>query len=154
MASYAADRHRAYLERSLGAHAAYTLHYHLVWSVKARRPLLQPDVASSLRDHLLGTSEATAIHILALHVEPEHVHMLISLAPSTAVSAAVQRLKGASARYLRQAFPHLVAIQGETLWNTGYFARTLGDLNVAQAKAYLDGQQAHHTSRCGKDGAD
>lgn len=66
MASYAADRYRAYLERSLGAHAAYTLHYHLVWSVKARRPLLQPDVAHTLLDHLLGTSEATAIHILAL----------------------------------------------------------------------------------------
>lgn len=115
MASYAADRHRVYLERSLGAYAAYTLHYHLVWSVKTRRPLLQPDVARTLRDHLLSMSEANAIHILALHVEPEHVHLLISLAPSMAVAAAVQRLKGAGARYLRQAFPHLVDVQGEAL---------------------------------------
>ena len=38
MTSHAADHHRAYLERSLGTHAAYTLHYHLVWSVRARRP--------------------------------------------------------------------------------------------------------------------
>ena len=30
MTSHSTDQHRAYLERSLGAHAAYTLHYHLV----------------------------------------------------------------------------------------------------------------------------
>jgi hypothetical protein len=56
MTSYAADHHRAYLERGLGLHAAYTLHYHLVWSVRARRPLLQDTVARALRDHLLETS--------------------------------------------------------------------------------------------------
>ena len=33
---YASDRRRAYVDRSASAHAAYSLHYHLVWSVRAR----------------------------------------------------------------------------------------------------------------------
>ena len=144
MTSHAADQHRAYLERSLGAHAAYTLHYHLVWSVRARRPLLQDAVARALRDYLLETSARADIHLLAVHIEPEHVHVLLSLRPDLAVASAVQRLKGASSRHLRQVFPHLHELHQDALWNTGYFVRSLGDVSVAQAKAYLDRQRAHH----------
>ena len=144
MVTHAADHHRAYLERSLGAHAAYTLHYHLVWSVKARRPLLQNAVALALRDHLMQVGEQADIHILAFHIEPEHVHVLMSPRPDMAVSVAVQRLKGSSSRHLRQAFPQLVALQEGALWNTGYYVRSLSEVSVAQVKAYLDSQRARH----------
>jgi putative transposase len=144
MTSHAADHHRVYLERSLGAHAAYTLHYHLVWSVRARRPLLTDAVALALCDLLLRTGEQVDINILAFHIEPEHVHVLLSLRPDMAMASAVHRLKGASSRHLRHLFPHLQELQRDALWNTGYFVRSLGDVNVAQAKAYLDRQRAHH----------
>jgi putative transposase len=144
MADYAADGDRAYLERSLGAHAAYTLHYHLVWSVHARWPLLTGEVASALCRDLLATGEDAGIAILALHVEPEHVHPLFSLTPAQTVTEAVKRLKGASTRRLRQAFPFLSESQHDSLWNTGYFVRSLGDVNVAQARANLDRQRERH----------
>src|SRR5579885_1996445 len=152
MTSHAADNHRAYLERSLGAHAAYTLHYHLVWSVRARRPLLQGAVASALGDHLLETSARADITLLAVHIEPEHVHALLSLRPEIAVASAVQRLKGASSRRLRQAFPHVRALHQEALWSTGYFVRSLGEVSVAQAKAYRDRRRAHHGAAGGDAG--
>ncbi|HZS90791.1 MAG TPA: IS200/IS605 family transposase [Chloroflexota bacterium] len=144
MTSHAADNHRAYLERSLGAHAAYSLHYHLVWSVKARRPLLHDAVALALRDHLVRVGEQADIHILAFHIEPEHVHVLMSLSPGMAVATAVQRLKGSSSRHLRQAFRQLAELHEGALWNTGYFVRSLGEVSVAQAKAYLDRQRERH----------
>ena len=115
-----------------------------VWSVRARRPLLQDAVATALRDHLVETSARADLTLLAVHIEPEHVHVLLSLRPDMAVATAVQRLKGASSRRLRQDFPHLHAWQQEALWSTGYFVRSLGDVSVAQAKAYLDRQRAHH----------
>jgi putative transposase len=153
MVARATDRHRAYYERSLGAHAAYTLHYHLVWSVRARRPVLRGAVAEALADHLLQLGDEANLHILALHIEPEHVHLLFSLRPDLAVAAAVKRLKGASSRHLRQAFPQLQALHEDALWNTGYFVRSLGDVNVAQAKAYLDRQRAHHRTGTGREHA-
>src|SRR5712692_8607050 len=144
MAEYADDRHRAYLERTFSAHAAYTLHYHLVWSVKARQALLHGTVAEALRDELLAIAERAGITVLALHVEPEHLHVLLSLRPDMAVATAVGRLKGASAHFLRQTFPRIHEAHEQSLWNDGYFARTLGDLSAAQAKAYLDRQRERH----------
>ena len=99
-------------------------------------------MARTLQDHLLETSARADLHLLALHIEPEHV--LLSLRPEMAVASAVQRLKGASSRHLRQAFPHLHELHRDALWSTGYFVRSLGDVSVAQAKAYLDRQRAHH----------
>ncbi len=144
MTDYAEPSHRAYLERTLGAHAAYKLHYHLVWSVKARHRVLVGTVAAALREELANGAATVGITMIALHVEPEHVHLVVSLRPDMTVAAAVGRLKGASARRLRQRFAAIYALDARSLWNAGYFARTLGDLNVAQAKAYLDRQKEHH----------
>ena len=144
MTDHAVDRHSAYVERTLGAHAAYSLHYHAVWSVRARRPLLQHAVARALHGCLLHIGDEASISILAFHIEPDHVHVLFSLEPSQAVASAVKRLKGASSRHLRQLFPELQAAEEDALWSAGYFVRSLGDVNIAQAKAYLDRQRAHH----------
>ena len=54
---YASDRRRAYVDRSASAHAAYSLHYHLVWSVRARRPLLVGDIAQACGDCLLADGQ-------------------------------------------------------------------------------------------------
>jgi putative transposase len=93
---------------------------------------------------LVAIGEHNDIHLLAFHIEPEHVHVLFSLPPAVSVAVAVKQLKGASSRRLRQAFPHLAALHHDALWNRGYFVRSLGDVNVAQAKAYLDRQRQHH----------
>jgi REP element-mobilizing transposase RayT len=95
MTDHAVPAHRAYLEHTLGAHAAYKLHYHLVWSVKARQRLLVGAVAETLRDELLRVAEAAGVTMLTLHVEPEHVHLIMSLRPDMTVSGVVGRLKGA-----------------------------------------------------------
>ena len=91
MTDYAVPTHRSYLERTLGAHAAYTLHYHLVWSVKGRRRLLVGAVASTLCAELLRAAEDAGVTLLTVHVEPEHVHVIMSLRPDMAVSSMVPR---------------------------------------------------------------
>jgi putative transposase len=141
---YAEPDHRRYLDHCMGAHAAYRLHYHLVWGVKARHQVLEGAVAEVLRESLLLTAETIKVTILAMHMEPEHVHMLLSLRPDMAVATVVGRFKGASARRLREAFPSARAVDEQSLWSAGYFARTVGDITTAQAKAYLDRQRDHH----------
>jgi putative transposase len=144
MVDHAVDRHSAYVERTLGAHAAYSLHYHVVWSIRARRPLLLGEIAHELSDCLLRLESEAGISILAFHIEADHVHVLFSLKPSQAVASAVKRLKGASSRHLRKLFPMLQDSDQDALWSHGYFVGSLGDISVAQAKAYLDRQREHH----------
>ncbi len=130
----------------MGAHAAYVLHYHLVWGVKARHRLLEGPVAAALCESMAATAQAIGVTLLALHVEPEHVHLLVSLRPDMAVATVVGRLKGASSRHLREAYPSLRDVDATSCWSDGYFARTVGDITTAQAKAYLDRQREHHVS--------
>ena len=144
MVDYADGTAQSYVERSHGAHAAYTLHYHVVWSVRRRRPALTADRAAFLRDLLLHVGAQHGIHLLAFHIESTHVHALISLKPDQPISTVMQTLKGTSSHILRETFPELRTECSDGLWGTGYFARTLGDVNVSQAKAYLDRQKEHH----------
>jgi putative transposase len=144
LTDHAQSNLRTYLEHSLGAHAAYKLHYHFVWSVKARHRVLVGDIATTLHEVLIDCASSLNVTLLAFHIEPEHIHLLASLRPDMSVSMVVGRLKGATSRRLRQTYPDVRALDERSLWNDGYFARTLGDINIAQAKAYLDRQQQHH----------
>jgi len=64
--------------------------------------------------------------------------------PALSLARVISQFKGASAHVLRQQFPSLRQAHEQSLWTDGYFVRTLGDVSVAQVKAYLDRQEAHH----------
>jgi REP element-mobilizing transposase RayT len=100
----------------------------------------------ALHDCLPRAGEQPGLNLLAFHIEPDHVHLLFNQRSTLAVAAAVKRLQGASSRHLRQAFPALHALPGDALWSTGSFVRSLGDVNVAQAEAYLDRQRSRHAA--------
>lgn len=126
-------------------HSSYRLYYHLVWGTKHRKPALIEGISSRLIQVVTATCEKEGCQLLGIHVEPEHVHALISLRPTHNVADIVNRIKGTSARTLRLEFPELSwMVDEKSLWTNGYCAHTVGDANVAQIKAYLDKQKVHH----------
>ena len=126
-------------------HASYRLYYHLVWGTKYRRAALKEEINSQLIQIISITCEKEGYHLLGIHVEPEHVHVLISLHPTNNVANTVNKIKGATSRVLRSEFPELLwMVDEKSLWANGYCAHTVGDANVAQIKAYLDRQREHH----------
>ena len=69
---------------------------------------------------------------------PDHVHVLIQLQPSEALSDVVQRLKGGTSFKLKKEFPELEEfIWGDRFWSEGYFAETIGTQNVSALKKYI-----------------
>jgi len=56
--------------------------------------------------------------------ETEHIHLLVNLPPTVALSRLVNSLKGVSSRRLRQEFPDLARHYWRTrrLWSESYFA--------------------------------
>src|SRR6185369_17591368 len=89
------------------AHSVYDLKYHLVWITKYRKPVLGGQVALRLRELIRQTCETLDVYILSGHVSADHVHLLVSVPPSLAVSDLVQRLKGRSSRRLLEEFGEL-----------------------------------------------
>jgi putative transposase len=74
--------------------------------------------------------------------ETDHVHLLVHYPPSIALSALVDRLKGASSRRLRQQYPADVRkyLWGKHFWSPSYFAASCGGAPLTIIKQYIDQQ--------------
>ncbi len=75
-------------------------------------------------------------------ISADHVHMLVSVPPQLAPSKLVQYVKGRSSRLLQAEFSHLrKRYWGQHLWARGYFCATMGAVDEATVKAYIESQK-------------
>ena len=103
----------------------YSCKYHVVWTPKYRRPVLQDGVDVRLKELLLQIAKEIRVDIIEMEIMPDHVHLLIEVDPQFGVHKAVKRFKGATSRYLRSEFGHLKS-RIPTLWTNSYFVSTVG----------------------------
>jgi hypothetical protein len=80
--------------------------------------------------------------LIAVGGVEDHVHVLLSVPPTLAVSKAVQLLKGNSSKWLRETFPAMR--QAGFAWQEGYGAFSIGVSGVAATKRYIENQETHH----------
>jgi putative transposase len=69
------------------------------------------------------------IEIIEVNTDEDHVHLLVSIAPKTAVSEAVRILKANTARPMYKRFPFLEKVYYDNdrgIWSDGYFMSTAG----------------------------
>ncbi|WP_283786865.1 REP-associated tyrosine transposase [Bermanella sp. WJH001] len=84
-------------------------YYHLIFSVKQRRPIFTDFIRARYLVHLMHRVDMQARAItLSYVVMPDHVHWLIKL-NADSVSAVVQRLKSFYTKF-----------EGENIWNKGF----------------------------------
>ena len=89
------------------ANAVFQTAYHLVWIPKYRRRVLGGAVAEQVRHVVQHIADRNRWHVLAMAIQPDHLHFFLSVPPTIAVAEAVRRLKRASARHLRVCCPQL-----------------------------------------------
>jgi putative transposase len=121
------------------AHSVYDLKYHIVWITKYRKPVLQGEIALRVRELVRQTCATLDVHILSGHVSVDHVHLLVSVPPSIAVSDLVKRLKGRSSRKMLEEFGELSRqFWGRHLWARGYFAVSTGNVTDEVIRQYIE----------------
>jgi len=75
-------------------------------------------------------------------IEHDHVHVLIQAKPRQSIAEVVNILKGGSSRALRKEFPDLKEfLWGDSFWSDGYFAETVGKVDEAVVRRYIEVQQ-------------
>ena len=121
------------------AHSVYDLKYHIVWITKYRKPVLRGEIALRVRELVRQTCATLDIQILSGHVSADHVHLLVSVPPSLAVSDLVKRLKGRSSRKMLEEFGELSRqFWGRHLWARGYFAVSTGNVTDEVIRQYIE----------------
>ncbi len=109
-------------------HAVYDTQYHLVWSPKYRKKILQGVVAQRVEALLREIAQVYNITIEEMEVSVDHVHIFCSFPPRLSSSQVVTRFKSLSARAIFKEHPQVERqLWGGEFWEDGYFARTVGD---------------------------
>jgi putative transposase len=117
-----------------------TLHYHLVWCPKYRRPVLGGEVAVALAALLREKSAELGCVVEALEVLPDHVHLFVEAPPTLAPQQIVAQCKGYTSRLLRERFPWLKR-RLPSLWSRSYYAGSAGHVSAATVRRYIAEQK-------------
>jgi len=116
----------------------YLLNFHLVWCPKRRRPVLVGSMAQRLREILTQVAMEKQVKILALEIQPDHLHLFISCHPQMVIHKLIKAFKGRSSNILRREFPSLLRLP--SLWTNSYFISTAGNVSSETIRKYIEAQ--------------
>ena len=120
------------------SHTVYDLKYHLVWITKYRKPVLQGEIGTRVRELLREICKARDVEIIKGHISKDHVHMLVSVPPHISVSDLVQSLKGKTSRKLLLEYKSLSRqFWGRHIWARGYFVASSGNVTDEVIMKYI-----------------
>ena len=123
------------------SHSVYDLKYHVVWITKYRKPVLRGEIGRRVRDLIRQTCVQLDVQILSGAVQPDHVHLLVSVPPNISVSGLMQRVKGRSSRKIMEEYNEMRRqFWGRHFWARGYFAASSGNVTDDMIKQYIEQQ--------------
>lgn len=123
------------------SHTIFNLQIHLCWITKYRYPVLKGDIGTRCRNLIRRICLEENVEILSGAVAADHIHLLVSIDPSTSIANLVKFLKGKTSRKLQMEFPDLKKkYWGQHLWGRGYFAVSAGNVTASMLKDYIE----HH----------
>jgi putative transposase len=124
------------------SHSVYDLKYHIVWITKYRKPVLRREIGTRVRELVRMICASLDVEIVKGNISRDHVHLLVSVPPTLAVSRLVQRMKGLTSRRLLEENRGLnKAFWGRHLWGRGYFATSTGNVTEEMIAHYIENQQ-------------
>jgi len=124
-------------------HSTYQHQYHIVWGTKYCRKYLKEYVRTEFVKSLRATiRRCPELHIEAVNVDDDHIHLQIEIPPNVPVARVVQELKMESSKHLKHKFKFIrrMYLTG-SIWSVGYFSSTIG-LNEKVVKKYIEYQGA------------
>ena len=122
------------------AHTLWNCKYHIVFAPKYRRKVFYGEKRIEVGKILRQLCEWKQVHIVEAEVCPDHVHMLVEIAPKIAVSSFMGYLKGKSSLMLYEKFPELkFKYRNREFWCRGYYVDTAGK-NAQKIAQYIKKQ--------------
>ena len=118
-----------------------SLNFHITFSTKQRQHWLMPDIENRVWEYLGGIAKQNGMRPHRVGGIADHVHVVVSLPPTLAVSKSVQLLKGGASKWIHETFPHMAGFA----WQDGYGAFTVSESVLPQVVEYIGNQREHHS---------
>ncbi len=119
-----------------------SLHYHMVFSTKERRPWILDSWRERLHSYLGGILRGLNAVAQAIGGTTDHVHILAGLRATHCLADVLREVKSTSSGWVHK-------LVGTRLfeWQDGYGAFTVSSSDVESVKQYIRGQKDHHRKR-------
>ncbi len=121
-------------------YSTYACEYHIIWCTKYRRSALSDEIQARFKALVLESEEKYGFIVRAIETMADHVHLLMSIPPTENVSIMVGKIKGMTAKVLREEFPHLKS-RLPNLWTRSYFVASTGGVTLEALKQYVASQK-------------
>jgi len=115
-----------------------SLHYHIVFSTKERRPYLRDPWRQMMHEYLGGTTRGLGGIPEAIGGVADHVHLLVGLRATHCLANFMQELKKSASVWAKANH------EPEFGWQEGYAAFTASYSHVSPVKEYICTQEEHH----------
>ena len=126
----------------------YQIAYHVVWCPKYRKAVLIGEIAEALSRQIDDICREKGWSVISREIQPDHIHLFLTIPPAIAVASALKLLKGITARRLFQKFPTLKRkLWGGHLWSPSYYVGTAGNVSAETIRNYIE-RTEHIRGRC------
>ncbi|MEO5947507.1 MAG: IS200/IS605 family transposase [Chitinophagaceae bacterium] len=78
------------------------LHSQFVFAVKYRASLIEKEWKDELHKYITGIFQNNGHKMLQINSMPDHIHILIGLRPTQAISALIQNVKTESSKWIKE----------------------------------------------------
>lgn len=118
------------------------IYLHLVWTTWRRLPLVTADRERPIAGAVTATASELGAEVLEFGAMPDHVHVVIRVAPAVPIAELVRRLKGASSHLITREH----GADGFFKWQKGYGVFSISRWDVERIRGYVRRQKDHHSS--------
>jgi putative transposase len=119
----------------------YTQTYvQIVFAVKGRNNFIAAKNREDLEKYICGIIINKNSKPLAIYCNPDHIHVLIGLHPTIAMSNIVRDIKASSSKFINDK----KWMKGKFNWQDGYGAFTYSRLQIETVAKYILNQPKHH----------
>jgi putative transposase len=123
------------------SHSKWECKYHVVFIPKYRRKKLYKELRQHLGEVFKRLAEQKESTVVEGHLQPDHVHILLSIPPKYAVSQVIGFMKGKSAIHLARTYGERKQnFVGQSFWARGYLVSTVGR-DEAVVREYIRNQE-------------
>ena len=129
------------------SHTSTNLLVHLIFSTKARAPIITSAIESDLHAYLGGIIREIGGVALSINGPSDHVHLLVRLPANESVAEVARLIKTNSSRWIHGRWPE----HREFAWQTGYGAFSVSESSISDVMRYIGNQREHHKKRSYQD---
>jgi putative transposase len=119
------------------------IHLQLVFCVQNRECLIHVKWKEELYRYMTGIIQNSGHKVLQINGMPDHVHILIGMRPTEALSGLMKKLKGDSSEWINdKGF-----VSGKFRWQEGFGAFSYSKSDLPNVIRYIQNQEQHHAKK-------